>query len=91
MLQRGGQKTLHPRLVVETLAEEIAPVPAQENVADVKDDDQGRSPLGRDIIDDARVAHATQNRREDTGRARESGRLADAVAIWYSGQLWPEY
>ena len=42
--QRGGEKALHPRFVVERLAVEIARVPAQQNVADVEDDDQGGCP-----------------------------------------------
>ena len=46
---RGGrEKVLHPRLVLERLAVEIARIPAQQNVADVKDDDQGEGLL-RDI------------------------------------------
>ena len=35
-----GQEAVHPRLVVERLAEEVAPIPEQQNVADVEDDDQ---------------------------------------------------
>ena len=46
--ERGREKVLHPRLVVEHFAEEIARIPAQQNVADVKDDNQGGGLL-RDI------------------------------------------
>lgn len=37
----GAEKALHPRFVAEHLPEEVAPVPAQQHVADVEDDDQG--------------------------------------------------
>ena len=37
--QRGREKALHPLFVVERLAVEIARVPAQQNVANVEDDD----------------------------------------------------
>ncbi len=40
----GAEKALHPRFVGEDVAEQPAPVPAQENVADVEDDDQGGRP-----------------------------------------------
>ncbi len=46
--ERGREKALHPRVVVEHLAIQIATVPAQQNVADLKDDDQGKGLL-RDI------------------------------------------
>ena len=39
--ERGCEKALHPRLVVERLAVEIARIPAQQHVADVEDDDHG--------------------------------------------------
>ena len=39
--QGSREKALHPRFVVERLAVEIARIPAQQNVADVEDDDQG--------------------------------------------------
>jgi hypothetical protein len=39
--QRGREEALHPRLVVERLAVEVAPIPAQKHIADVEDDDQG--------------------------------------------------
>ena len=42
----GGQKALHLRLVAEHLSEKIAPIPAHENIADVKNDDQGECPSG---------------------------------------------
>ncbi len=51
----SSQKTLHPRLVAEHLAEQIAPIPAHQDVADVKDDDQGMSsPEGCGQVRDSR-------------------------------------
>ena len=42
--ERGREKPLHQRLVVEDLGVEVARIPAHKNVADVKDDDQGICP-----------------------------------------------
>jgi hypothetical protein len=50
--QRSRQEALHAFLVVENFAVEVAPIPTQQNIADVKDDDhQGvsRGALEREI------------------------------------------
>src|ERR1700688_943332 len=44
--QRSRQEALHPFLVVENFAVEVARIPAHQNVADIKDDDQAGGPLG---------------------------------------------
>ena len=50
-VQGGREKAIHPGPVVETLAEQISPIPAQQDVADVKDDDQGGPPYGGGPMD----------------------------------------
>src|SRR3984957_6526433 len=54
--ERSRQEALHPFLVVENLAVEVARIPANQNVADVKDDDHAGFPCNQ--VRKARLALA---------------------------------